>query len=132
MTDEPKAANENSTQNSTKNPEEQTNTQPEKIQKIKAQLKKQLQIVKISAQNTYQQALNKATQTVDRVDTWAVDRVNENIDKVTETVDRSRLEAQEKLQKSLKQTQTNIQEKAKNTSDLLKNVAQSAWKKIKD
>ena len=113
-------------------PKENAQDQPKKIQQIQMQVKKQLDVAKTSAQNAYQQVIDKATATVDHLDTWAVDRVNENIDKVAETVDRSRLEAQAKLQKGLKQTQSTIQQKAKNTGDRLKNVAQSVIKKFKD
>ncbi len=113
-------------------PKENAQDQPKKIQQIQMQVKKQLDVVKTSAQNAYQQVIDKATATVDHLDTWAVDQVNENIDKVAETVDRSRLEAQAKLQKGLKQTQSTIQQKAKNTGDRLKNVAQSVIKKFKD
>jgi ElaB/YqjD/DUF883 family membrane-anchored ribosome-binding protein len=127
MTDQPDRTKDDSVE-----PKAQKDQPPrQKIQIQLSQIKKQVEVAKISAQNTYKQALNKATETVDRIDTWAVDRVNENLDKVAETVDRSRLETQEKLQKSLKQTQSTIQQKAKNTGDRLKNVAQSALKKFK-
>ncbi|WP_041429371.1 hypothetical protein [Synechococcus sp. PCC 7502] len=99
---------------------------------IQATLKQKLDVVKTSAQKTYNQVLDKATETVDHIDSWAVDQVNENLDKVAETVDRSRQEAQAKLQKGLKHTQSTIQEKAKNTGDRLKNTAQSVLKKLKD
>lgn len=115
---------------------QQSETKFKKLQQLPNQLKnqiqKQLKVVKTSTQNTYQQVVDKATATVDHLDAWAVDQVNENIDKVAETVDRSRLEAQAKLQKGLKQTQSTIQQKAKNTGDRLKNAAQSVFKKFKD
>ena len=113
-------------------PNKNVKDQPKKIEQIQMQVKKQLDLVKTSAQKAYQQVIDKATETVDHLDTWAVDQVNENIDKVAETVDRSRLEAQAKLQKGLKQTQSTIHQKAKNTGDRLKDVAKSALKKFKD
>jgi ElaB/YqjD/DUF883 family membrane-anchored ribosome-binding protein len=137
MTDQPDQTQPDQTKDEPTVPPQDQKAQPprRKIQTQLSQIKKQVEGAKISAQNTYKQALNKATETVDNFDTWAVDRVNENLDKVAETVDRSRIEAQAKLQKSLKQTQSTIQQKAKNTSDRLKNVAQnvaqSALKKFK-
>lgn len=99
---------------------------------IQAAVKKKLEVVKTSAQQKYQQILDKASETVDHIDTWAVDQINENLDKVTENIDRSRQETQVKLQKGVKQTQTTIQNQAKQTGDRLKNAAQSLLKKVKD
>jgi flavin-binding protein dodecin len=99
---------------------------------IQAAVKKKLEVVKTSAQQKYQQILDKASETVDHIDTWAVDQINENLDKVTENIDRSRQETQVKLQKGVKQTQTTIQKQAKQTGDRLKNAAQSLLKKVKD
>lgn len=99
---------------------------------LQAAFKQKIATVKSAAQQTYHQVIDKAAEAVDRVDTWAVAQVNENLDKVVENVDRQRQEAQVKLQRGIKQTQFTIQKKAKNTSEQLKNAAQSVLKKFKD